>query len=310
MHNFYQKVFVLMLCLFFCFNIVTQEQPLSTSTSHAVKTQYYRWYQMYERDINELRVANQLEILDSDIVIETIAGTMKGRDTYPERVKAYKKWKNAHHVQNVTISKKDQLLFLEADIIYQAILPNETKKNFALHYTAQLKNVDGLLPIFTQIKIVPKTDKIEREFKDAYPDNRIKSLIHYWLLCMEQLDGNVNPFKELLTDNFELNFSTNSQITSITQLEKWLNGMPMQLQSSQHFPKNLSIKQLNKNKYQVNVEFEWLGVMKNGPMLKATTAHEWIVLDDINQRFAKIQKATVRQIKPLQQYNNKEKDKK
>jgi hypothetical protein len=37
---------------------------------------------------------------------------------------------------------------------------------------------------------------------------------------MEQLDGNIEPFKELLAD-FKLNFSTNSEpIVTIEQLEK------------------------------------------------------------------------------------------
>jgi hypothetical protein len=37
---------------------------------------------------------------------------------------------------------------------------------------------------------------------------------------MEQLDGNIEPFKELLADDFKLNFSTNSEpIVTIEQLE-------------------------------------------------------------------------------------------
>ena len=300
MNNFYKIV----LLLIFSLSCVSAQEDTATKTSveHAAKTQYFRWYQLYERDLSDVRISNQLSILDKDVEVETVAGKMKGRDGYPKRVKAYKGWQNAHHVQNVTVKEVESGIALEADIIYQCILPDGSKKNFALHYNTHLEKTAGLLPLFTKIKITPKKELDSKNFEDAYPDNRMKSLMHYWLLCMEQLDGNVEPFKELLADKFELNFSTNSQMTSIAELEKWLNGMPMQLQSSQHFPQNLSIKQLEDNKYKVNVEFAWFGVMKNGTKLKATTGHEWIVVDDVNEAFARIQKVTVKQVKPLQQY--------
>ncbi|BBM86807.1 hypothetical protein [Candidatus Uabimicrobium amorphum] len=300
MNNCY-KIALLLTFVLSCI-AAQNETATKTSVAHAAKTQYFRWYQLYERDINDARIANQLSILDKDIEIETVAGKMTGRDSYPKRVQAYKDWKNAHHVQNVTVKEKEDGMVLDADIIYQCVLPDGSKKNFALHYDAHLKKTDGLLPVFTKIKITPKKEMESAVFEDAYPQNRMKSLMHYWLLCMEQLDGNVTPFKQLLTNEFELNFSTNSKMTSIDQLEKWLNGMPMQLQSSQHFPQNLTIKSLGENKYQVNVEFAWQGVMKNGTKLKATTGHEWIVVDDIQEPFARIQKVTVKQVKPLQQY--------
>jgi hypothetical protein len=61
---------------------------------------------------------------------------------------------------------------------------------------------------------------------------------------MEQLDGNIEPFKQILSEDFVLNFSTAAQISSIEQLETWLNGTPLGLKQSSHFPENFSIKTL------------------------------------------------------------------
>lgn len=275
----------------------------NTKISHAAKVQYYRWYLFYERDFeNQKRLNNQLEILAEDISMKSAAGEMKGRANYPERLKVYKGWKNAHHVQNISVKKSETgTINLEADIIYQNLKSDGTNDSYPLHYSTTLDQIDNSkLPVFTGISIAP-TGKIENPtFEDAYPTNRMLSLIHYWLLNMEQLDGNVEPFKELLTEDFELHFSTSgAPISNFDTLEKWLNGTPKQLKQSSHFPRNFSVKELGNNEYEVNVDFDWRGITKDGKGLKATTAHKWIVIDNPNDRFAKIKKVKVTQKKPL-----------
>jgi len=65
------------------------------------------------------------------------------------------------------------------------------------------------------------------------------------------MDGDAEPFKQLLAPNFELHFSKNNVVNTLAQFEKW------------------------------------------GVKLKALTVHKWIVQDDINAPFAKIQKMEV-----------------
>ncbi|WP_378172407.1 alpha/beta fold hydrolase [Aquimarina sp. SS2-1] len=273
-----------------------------TRIAHAAKVQYYRWYLFYERDFeNQQRLENQLEILDEDIKMKSAAGEMKGRANYPERLKVYKGWQNSHHVQNITVSESENGINLVADIIYQNLKPDGTNDSYPLRYSTVLKQTGtSNLPVFTEINIAP-TGTIENPtFEDAYPTNRMLSLIHYWLLNMEQLDGNVEPFKELLTDDFKLHFSTSSEpISSIDELEKWLNGTPKQLKQSSHFPENFMVKKLGNNEYEVNVDFVWRGITKDNKGLKATTTHKWIVVDNPSDRFAKIKEIKVAQKIPL-----------
>ena len=270
----------------------------TTREQHLAKVQLHRWYQLYEREMNDQRITNQMDILEDDLHMKTAAGEMKGKENYPERLTVYKGWQNAHHVGEVTISKSEQGLHLETDIHYQNIRPDGEKKSYTIHYNTRLNKSGDVLPKFAYIEIQPTGENLET-FKDAYPVNRTKSLMYYWLACMENLDGNVTPFKELLADDFILNFSTSTAITSIGELETWLNGTPMQLKDSSHFPEAFSVKTIMENEYEVTVDFDWKGVTKEGKQAKAKTRHVWYVVDNPNERFARILKADVSQVEPF-----------
>jgi hypothetical protein len=213
-----------------------------SKNTHLAKVQLYRWYQLYERAMNEKRIENQMQILAENVVIKSAAGEMRGKENYPARLSVYDGWKNAHHVQTVEVAEtKNGLLNLEADIRYQNIQPDGQKKAYTIHYSTVLTKSSEILPLFSLIEIKP-TGETKDEFEDAYPVNRIKSLMHYWLALMESLDGDVLPFKEILADDFLLNFSTASQINSIDKLHVWLNGTPESLQQSSHSPEKFSVK--------------------------------------------------------------------
>ncbi len=265
---------------------------------HLAKTQYYLWYQLYERPMNEQRIANQMDLFIDDVIIESATGILRGKENYPERLSVYKGWKNAHHVQNISlVTNKEGKSQIMADIRYQNIQPDGKKASYTLDYVMEFEDFSNKLPKLTKVIIKP-TGETEDTFEDAYPNNRINSLMHYWLSNMEQLDGNVKPFEELLTDEFELNFST-APIKSIEELENWLNGTPKQLIQSSHHPENLIVKTINDTTFEVSVVFDWYGIAKNGQKMKAKTLHNWVVIDNPNERFARIRKVDVKQIEPL-----------
>jgi len=283
--------------------IMAEEQLFKsdkTTLSHLAKAQYYRWYQLYERPMNEFRIVNQMDMFTDNITIKSTAGTMVGKENYPERLGVYKGWKNAHHVQNIeVITGDDGKTQIKADIKYQNIQPDGKKGSYTIDYLMNLENdLNGILPKLSEVVITP-TGETKDTFEDAYPNNRVNSLMYYWLANMEKLDGNVKPFEELLTNDFELNFSTSSQIKTLADLETWLNGTPKQLTQSSHHPENLIIKSIGENVFKISVAFDWYGIAKNGQKMKAKTQHEWVVVDNPNERFARIKKADVSQIEPI-----------
>ncbi|CAZ98611.1 hypothetical protein [Zobellia galactanivorans] len=274
---------------------------LTTRDQHLAKVQLYRWYQLYERPMNDQRINNQLEMLDENITMINASEEFKGTKDYPKRLKVYDGWQNAHHIKSIEVSLlEDNSIGLEADLHYQNIKPNGEKQSYALHYNdIRLEKFVGDLPKFTRVEIVP-VGPTDEDFEDAYPTNRTKSLMHFWLAHMESLDGNVSPFKELLVDNFKLHFSTNNApIVNIDDLEKWLNGTPKQLKESSHFPENFSVKVISEKEYEVDVDFVWEGLTKENQKLTATTTHHWVVQDNPNDRFAKIKEANITQKVPL-----------
>ena len=273
----------------------------STKNTHAALTQYYRWYQLYEGELSDVRIDNQMDILSDDVLIKSAAGEMKGSANYPARLAVYKGWKNAHHVQDVNVTEmEDGKLNLEADIIYQNIKPTGEESIYSLHYSTFLEKSEGeLLPLFTELNLAP-TGKLEpKPFEAAYVNNRVMSLLHYWLLNMEQLDGKVAPFEELLAPGFALDFSTAGMIKSTEKLSTWLQTVPTQLKLSSHFPQNFTVKIVGENQYEMEVDLVWRGVTKDGKAVKATTHHVWLVVDDPNERFARIKAAKITQVDAL-----------
>lgn len=273
---------------------------ITTRDQHLAKAQLYRWYQLYERPMNDERINNQLEMLDENIMMINSSGEFKGTNGYLERLKVYNGWLNAHHINSIAVTLlDDNSIGLEADLHYQNIKPNGEKQSYALHYNdIRLEKVVDSLPKFTRVEIVP-VGATDEEFEDAYPTNRTKSLMYFWLANMESLDGNVELFKELLADDFTLNFSTSSRIISIQEFKTWLNGTPMQLKESSHYPEKFTVKTIMENEYEVTVEFDWKGITKENKQVKAKTKHIWYVIDDLNERFARILKADVSQIEPF-----------
>lgn len=266
----------------------------TTRNIHAIKTQYYRWYQLYERDFTPSRIQNQLSILSDDVVITTAAGAHKGKEGYPDLLKVYKGWKNAHHVQSSEVmAYPDGTLRLKAKIIYQNRTPEGKKSEVNIAYDIYALQENGELPKLNSITITPVKQLEVTEFQDSYPTNRVLALMHYWLYNVEAMDGNSEPFKALLANDFKLHFSEGNTITNLEQFDAWIKGAASQVNGTNHFPENAIIKKIGDDLYELQVDFIWRGTTKDGVNLKAHTFHTWIVEDDINEPFARIKEMKV-----------------
>jgi hypothetical protein len=67
--------------------------------------------------------------------MKSAAGEMQGKANY-QKIKVYKGWKNAHHIQNIAVNKlEDGCINLEADIIYQNLKSDGSNDSYPLHYS-------------------------------------------------------------------------------------------------------------------------------------------------------------------------------
>ena len=229
--------------------------------NHLALAQYHRWYQVYEVPFNKARIDNQLDILADDVEISSTAGITKGKEGLEDRLRIFEGWQNAHHVKNTQVQLLDNNeLSLEADILYQNIRPDDSRYSYTIHYTTTLQLRENHLPVFTKVKLEPTGTIDVPQFQSAYAENRAKSFMHYWLYLMETVAVNVDKFKELLAEKFELDLSTTSKIETLDKFDEWIGSIPSRIKDSAHCVKNFSFKENADNTINVSVDFEWEGI--------------------------------------------------
>jgi hypothetical protein len=277
------------------YTISPQQLPLA----YRVLAQVHRWYQFYERAVNQ--VDNQLDLLSEQIHVKSASEESTGHQAYRERVtKLTPHWQNAHHIQQFTLQERNQILLLDLNIIYQNIgyLADGKLMNAAVNYQMQLTQNNSLfLPKFVDIQLQARDSAIPAvyaEFIDAYPQNRICSLIYYFAALMDSHLPDATPFQEIFSSTVDIQLSS-AHCRNFEEFNSWYQSKPAQMLKSQHVLENLAIEALDHNSYQATFEFAWTGIHKNKPgvTIQARTRHQWRVLDNPQDRFAQIQTIAV-----------------
>lgn len=273
---------------------------------HQVLTQYFRWFQVYERPVNERRYLNQLEILSDEVIIESAAGTSSGKTQLKERLDKFEGWLNAHHVNKTVIEVLDDGTFsLEADILYQNIRPDKSRFSYTIHYSAVLNNMEKELPVFKSLKIKPTGEGDATVFEDTYNENRAKAFMHYWCYCLESSHCDSIKFKELLAEDFILELSEGRVAHNFDEFDTWLASTRNKIIQSAHDPKNFTVTVNKDNSISVKVDFDWQGMNNNNEAMHAETRHEWLLINDMDERFARLKHMKVIQLQLFSVINSK-----
>jgi hypothetical protein len=266
---------------------------------HAALAQFHRWYQLYEN--NAVPIENQLDILAKDISVKSGLGEGKGHEVYTQRIAQLPKtWKNAHFPRNIKVTiKADGSTEPTADLTYlnEGMKPGVVR-SAELSYATALKGSDNVLPVFTQIEIKQKSEAIAPSFKDAYPENRIRSLVHYWLALIEDPARKIEPFKEILAEAYSLNFSSGT-INDAASFEKWFRGPASTVSASTHELENFQYEVLSPTQFKMSVEMQWEGILPNNSEMTARTRHTWLIEDKPKERFACIKTVDMQLLKPF-----------
>jgi hypothetical protein len=268
-------------------------QKEKSINEHFAKVQLYRWFQFYERELNTTRVDNQLDILADDIYIESPEIKTIGKENYPSRLLKYRYWKNAFHIKSIRVSDVELgKIHVDAEISYQNIQEFGQKSSYIVRYNTVLEQRTDDLPVFKEIKLEPIL-KTKLTFEDTYAHNRIKSLIHYFFGNLEKLDGNSEPFKEILTEDFEINSIRNGLVDSKEKFEYGLKENSKKFKQSSYTLKEYHIVNSENNNYTLNMNVHWDGIDAGGIKMSKRLNHKWQIIDDDTQRFAKIKHAVV-----------------
>ncbi|RUR12207.1 hypothetical protein [Legionella sp. km772] len=275
--------------------------PLHDSLlNYAPLIQIHRWFQFYEHPNTNL--SNQLALFSENIHIKSRFDESRGYEAYKERVsKISPQWINAHHIQQVELKQIDyRTIELNLDIIYQNIgyLPNEQLTNTPLHYRTKLA-VENMqqLPRFTEIIIEESQLDIPsgyEQFISSYPEHRIRTLIYYFCTLFDSKLPSAEGFKDIFSSEIDISLPT-AQCTNFEDFTTWFQERPAQMLQSKHVLDSLNINAIAPNSYQVSFEFSWSGASKIHPEtpLAARTLHQWIVIDNPSEAFARIQTMSV-----------------
>jgi len=95
-----------------------------------------------------------------------------------------------------------------------------------------------------------------------------------------------------------LNF-TSGLIDSEEAMTKWLSGAPSQMKQTSHHPENFSIEVIDESHFKIEVEFDWFGITLDDKKMRARTKHNWQIVDDPSERFARIQVMNVEALEPF-----------
>lgn len=267
---------------------------------HAALAQFHRWYLVYEKP--EYGINNALDILADDITVKSGLGEAHGHEEYASRVKQISPtWKNSHHICSV---KFEDNTHLKAEIRYlnQGMLPDGKVRSADLTYHIELKAGLGILPKLSCVEIVQNSETCVDQFEDMYVQNRVLSLVHYWLALAENPARDSQPAKEILAEGFRLNFSSGA-ITTFDKFDRWLTGPAAQLSHAAHVASDIQIQPMGSGNYAFSAVMDWEGIRPDGLEMIAKTQHNWTIIDEPSDRFARIQSIDVEILNPFTMKN-------
>jgi len=268
-----------------------------TKIDQATKAQLYRYFNGFERFFTASRKVNQLELLADDITLTTPRGSISGKPNYTHSLGNFKGMKISHSIENISINTHPNgLISATVRLIYHGVQKDGSANSLRFIYETELYQRPNQLPLFKTIQLGVDGAFESATFQDSYIKSRCLALMHYYLFLIEKVQDNAAEFQEILTDDFQLNLAPTTILTTMEALGNWLKGMAKNIAIYSHYPKNVAVKSLAHETYELRVDFDWEGWTVEAQKMAAKTRHIWVIKDRKNDRFAKIQSIEVEQL--------------
>lgn len=267
---------------------------------HAAITQLYRWYSFYENPAISLN--QQLELLDENLIINSPMGKIESKKNYCDHmISTNPNRANAHQILSAEFIREDQLpAHISAKIVYISSEQSGSgsHKTLTMEYKIELSEIEGLLPQFLTFDIQIIYENSTPDFHNTYQHSRGMALLNYWLALVENPNRSASPFREIICEDFKFDFG-NGIIDTSEAFEAWIAGPASSVSKTAHKIENFRCISTAKDKYEIDVEFDWLGLRPDGKTMSARTHHVWTVHDDPRERFSRVGKIDVKIIRPF-----------
>ena len=277
---------------------VTEKYIKSSYLMHAAKVQLYRWYSFYENPL--ITLSNQLDLLSDDFQVTAGEQEIKGKKAYKTYIEDLTLPRtDAHRVNNVDLDVQTMRMAVNIDYIHNNLAANAELQAVPIDYQIDFSRSNKLLPNFKSLSLTIGVPKTEPSFSPSYANQRLQSLVHYWMALIEDPQRTSTPFYEILTKDFSLDFGS-SMISSQADFDQWVAGPASSVTYSCHAVKQFSYQYNAASKlYDISMQLDWTGILPDQNRMIGQTHHLWQVKDNPKERFPKIVSINVETLKPF-----------
>jgi hypothetical protein len=199
---------------------------------------------------------------------------------------------SAHFIKTSAVHlQSDGAIAIDAEIDCFNVSGQVMKSSAHCH--AVMRATDGVLPKIADVRIAEGTRQRAESFRSAQAENRIRSLIHYFMALVESPGRDPQPFRELLAQRFSLNL-IEPPIESFEALSAWVAGPLSCVVASTHVISDLALAKLGDNDYSTTVGMRSEALFPDGSGIASRTTQTWTVADDTQERFARVRQIAIR----------------
>lgn len=268
---------------------------------HAARAQLHRWFQVYERPASG--IDNALDALSETFFFTADGDGSRGRDAYRDRLATIPEhWQNASIVNASTVRVLDEFsLEMDAEVTFlnQGMRSDGSVRAAELAFETRLERGDEILPVFNQIAIEQTSEGTPAGYQDAYARNRLLSLVHYFFAVIEHPAHDPQPAFELLARSFRLELA-NGSINSYPTFAAWLRGPAARATASSYRLNDFTFDTLAEDeRYVLGIEVDWYALQPDGTRLHGRNWQSWTVVNDVSERFARIESIEEDVLEPL-----------
>ena len=146
------------------------------------------------------------------------------------------------------------------------------------------------LPLVAKISLYQKVSKAGSKLvlTDDPKDARMQSFIYYWLGKLENKQTNQIEFKQLLSDEFALNFFTSRQLDDPRFVVKWHSEVLSPLSKIHFTPSNIQIEKVKNKPVTIDFLLQMQAINGEGDYLDFNSSQIWEVDENNTSTYPKI----------------------
>jgi len=163
----------------------------------------------------------------------------------------------------------------------------------------EFANANPMLPLIHRAHIVsseePEPTKVNGSFSIPH---RLLSLKHRWHALGEAPTKIASPYQQIITDTFVMDWGTGA-VRSYAQLEDWLTNSASSMAAARHDIERFEWSVIDDGCFHATFEFSWNGISKSGKPMRAQSRHLWLVHDNGQEPFGRIDRMDVEFLVPF-----------